>query len=121
MKQRFFIIVLISVFFMSCQNEFMTIPVFNVAIDSSEYYTGDIITFDLHGNPDIISFYPGVEENELAVPIKSVAQVTPADFTYTYNISGDYKVTFLAANSSIYGRVEVIKTLNITIKPKNNN
>lgn len=50
-----------------------------------------------------------------AIPVKSVADPNKSSWRYTYNTPGEYTLTFVAANSSVYGRKEVIKEFKITV------
>jgi hypothetical protein len=52
-----------------------------------------------------------------SLPIKIVSDAVSSSYRYIYTARGEYTVTFVAANSSVYGRKEVIKELNITIEP----
>ncbi|MGC4235110.1 MAG: DUF5017 domain-containing protein [Niabella sp.] len=63
--------------------------------------------------------YP-VEEVNLgaakAVGLKALGEEMPSSYTHVYQRPGNYSVTFVAANSSIYGRKEIVKSINITIE-----
>ncbi|MGC3978069.1 MAG: DUF5017 domain-containing protein [Paludibacteraceae bacterium] len=53
-----------------------------------------------------------------AVGIKSLVDVPLTTYTHTFNKAGTYTVTFVAANSNIYGRKETVKQIEITVLPK---
>ncbi len=49
------------------------------------------------------------------VGIKAVADPTMTAYRHTYDTAGEYVVTFVAANSSVYGRREVVREMRITV------
>lgn len=49
------------------------------------------------------------------VGIKAVADPTMTTWHHTYDTPGEYVVTFVAANASVYGRREVVRELRITV------
>ncbi|MDE5578425.1 MAG: DUF5017 domain-containing protein [Alistipes sp.] len=49
------------------------------------------------------------------VGIKAVADPTMTVYRHTYDTAGEYVVTFVAANSSVYGRREVVREMRITV------
>lgn len=52
-----------------------------------------------------------------SIAVKSLKDGNLSRYTYTYDKPGTYQVTFMAANSGIYGRSEVIRQLTITVEP----
>lgn len=50
-----------------------------------------------------------------SIPVKSVADPGLSSWKYTYSTPGEYTLTFVAANSSIYGRKELVKEFKITV------
>lgn len=52
---------------------------------------------------------------DFGVGIKAVADPTMTAYSHTYDKPGEYTVTFVAANSSVYGREEVVRELKITV------
>ena len=54
---------------------------------------------------------------DLAVAIKSPSEVPLTSYQHIYKKAGVYKVTFMAANSNIYDRKEVIREIEITVEP----
>jgi len=64
---RYFLVVFVGAFiFAACDNtmESVDAPGFAVSADQTTYKVGDIVTFNLKGNPDIISFYSGESGND---------------------------------------------------------
>lgn len=51
------------------------------------------------------------------VVIKIVSDPESASYRYVYDEPGEYTATFVVANSSVYGRKEVVKQLKFTITP----
>ena len=49
------------------------------------------------------------------VGIKAMAEATLRSYEYTYTEPGEYTVTFVAANASVYGRKEVVREVKIEI------
>lgn len=49
------------------------------------------------------------------VGIKAVADPTMHTFRHTYDKAGEYVVTFVAANSNVYGRCEVLREIKISV------
>lgn len=49
------------------------------------------------------------------IGIKAVADPTMTTYSHTYNKPGEYTVTFVAANSKVYGRKEVVREMKITV------
>lgn len=54
---------------------------------------------------------------DLAIAIKSPLEVALKSYQHIYKKPGVYKVTFLAANSNIYDRKEVLREIDITVEP----
>lgn len=52
-----------------------------------------------------------------AIGIKAVADPVLTSYSYIYSQPGNYTVTFIARNTSIYGSKDVIKQINLTINP----
>ncbi len=52
---------------------------------------------------------------DMGVGIKAVADPTMTTYSHTYNKPGEYTVTFVAANSKVYGRKEVVREMKITV------
>lgn len=51
------------------------------------------------------------------IVVKSVADPESSSYRYVYTTPGTYKATFVMANSSVYGRKEVVKQIDITVEP----
>lgn len=51
-----------------------------------------------------------------AIGIKCLGDRMPSTYSYVYKQPGNYTATFVAANSSIYGRKEVVKSVNIVVE-----
>ncbi len=51
------------------------------------------------------------------IVVKSVADPESASYRYVYTDAGTYKASFVIANSSVYGRKEVVKQIDITVEP----
>lgn len=49
------------------------------------------------------------------VGIKAMAEATLRSYEHTYTQPGEYTVTFVAANASVYGRKEVVRSMTIEI------
>lgn len=49
------------------------------------------------------------------VGIKAVADPTMTSYHHTYDKPGEYTVTFVASNSNVYGRRDVVRELRITV------
>ena len=54
---------------------------------------------------------------DISVPIKAVSEIPLTTYNHTFKKTGSYTVTFLAANSNIYDRKEVIRQIQITVEP----
>ena len=52
---------------------------------------------------------------DLGIGIKAVADPTLTSYSHTYDKPGEYTVTFVAANSKVYGRKEVVCEMKITV------
>ncbi|MDO9634182.1 MAG: DUF5017 domain-containing protein [Paludibacter sp.] len=52
-----------------------------------------------------------------ATPLKSFSEPSLELYNYVYTQPGTYEVVFIAANSNVYGRKEIVKRLNIEIIP----
>src|SRR5690606_35836026 len=64
-KYRIAITGVICSLLMSCQDLYEVVePDFNVWTDQATYQVGDVITFHIDGNPDMINFYSGEIGNE---------------------------------------------------------
>lgn len=50
-------------------------------------------------------------------PIKIVSDPESASYQYVYKTAGKYIATFVVANSSVYGRKEVVKQIEINVEP----
>ncbi|MEQ7799346.1 DUF5017 domain-containing protein [Pedobacter sp. ASV1-7] len=50
-----------------------------------------------------------------SLPIKIVSDAVSPSYQYIYTAPGEYTATFVVANSSVYGRKQMIKELKITI------
>ncbi|PYF70631.1 DUF5017 domain-containing protein [Pedobacter nutrimenti] len=50
------------------------------------------------------------------LPVKSYLDAEISSYTYRYSKPGTYKATFVAANFTIYGNKEVVKTIDVTVK-----
>ncbi|MFT4094230.1 MAG: DUF5017 domain-containing protein [Niabella sp.] len=53
--------------------------------------------------------------HEYGIGIKSVGDAPLTSYGHQFNEAGVYTVTFVAANSSVYGRKEVVRQLQITV------
>lgn len=51
------------------------------------------------------------------IVVKSVADPESSSYNYVYTEPGTYKATFVIANSSVYGRKETVKQIDITVEP----
>lgn len=51
------------------------------------------------------------------IVVKSVSDPESSSYRYVYTEPGNYKATFVVANSSVYGRKEVVKQIEINIEP----
>lgn len=51
------------------------------------------------------------------IVVKSVADPESSLYQYVYTTPGTYKATFVIANSSVYGRKETVKQIDITVEP----
>lgn len=51
------------------------------------------------------------------IVVKSVADPESSSYRYVYTEPGTYKATFVIANSSVYGRKETVKQIDITVEP----
>lgn len=51
------------------------------------------------------------------IVVKSAADPESSSYSYVYTEPGTYKATFVIANSSVYGRKEVVKEMELTIEP----
>lgn len=54
---------------------------------------------------------------DISVPIKTVSEIPLTSYNYTFKKPGIYTVTFLAINSNIYDRKEIIRQVQITVEP----
>ncbi|MBP3483314.1 MAG: DUF5017 domain-containing protein [Alistipes sp.] len=52
---------------------------------------------------------------DMAVGIKSISTPMLASYRHTYEKAGKYTVTFVASNASVYGRRQVVRTMDITV------
>jgi len=52
---------------------------------------------------------------DMAVGIKSISTPMLAEYKHTYEKAGKYTVTFVAANASVYGRRETVRSIEITV------
>lgn len=52
-----------------------------------------------------------------SVPVKGYANSRLEEYTHTYTQPGTYKATFVAANSNIHDKKQVLKELEITVTP----
>ncbi len=50
-------------------------------------------------------------------PIKIVSDPESASYQHIYNEAGEYTATFVIANSSVYGRKEVVKQIKVIVEP----
>ena len=53
--------------------------------------------------------------HDLATGIKSLAEPMPATYTHTYDTPGTYTVTFVARNTSVYGKKEVVESIEVRV------
>lgn len=58
MQMKYFIGLLLLIFF-SCKEYELDEPIFEVTADKTTIHTGDTVTFNFEGNPQILSFYSG--------------------------------------------------------------
>jgi hypothetical protein len=52
-----------------------------------------------------------------AIGIKTLSDVPLESYSYVFNKEGTYTITFLAVNTSIYGRKEIVKQVEINVMP----
>jgi len=105
---------------------------FDVTTAKASYAVGDTVNFVFSGNPDLITFYSGEQgsryanRNDVDSTGTSLTDVGSAlkdmttrmdSYEYVYQQPGAYIVTFVAANTTIYGSRTIVKELNLTIMP----
>lgn len=103
---------------------------FSVSLSQDNVYAPrEEIVFNLHGNPDYVTFWSGesgcryeyagtVDEEgnaNFGIPVKSM-NARETTFSYTYTMSGVYDVVFEAKNSS-FGH-EKVATIRLQIEIK---
>lgn len=105
---------------------------FDVASAKTSYAVGDTVSFLFSGNPDMITFYSGETGSRYAnrkdvdstgnaltdvgTPLKDMTTRMDS-YDYVYTEAGSYTVTFVAANTTVYGSKTIVKQLDITITP----
>jgi hypothetical protein len=50
------------------------------------------------------------------IPVKGYLEPSITEHVYTYSKPGTYKATFVAANSTVYGTKEVVKSIDVVVK-----
>ncbi|WP_187444023.1 DUF5017 domain-containing protein [Sphingobacterium phlebotomi] len=120
--KRYLIIISVALIMASCQDLYeVEAPVFDVRTDQQVYRVGDMIRFQIEGDPDMINFYSGTMGNDYAYHDQErVYDLTPtlsfrsakyagnnedcAELLYTTEFNGNYD----------YENVKVTNWINIS-------
>jgi hypothetical protein len=110
-------------FFSHCEKVETADPDFDVVAERATYRAGEEISFNFTGNADFLVFYSGETGNDYrhrsgndpGIPVKSMADNMPENFTYTYTVPGNYSAVFVGKRADFTGANESVKEVAITI------
>ncbi|WP_315816139.1 DUF5017 domain-containing protein [Paraflavitalea speifideaquila] len=58
--KRYLLILFVAFFFTACRKDGVNRPDFDVSVENLTFHVGDTVMFTFSGNPDFLTFYPGI-------------------------------------------------------------
>lgn len=114
----------------ACNKKEVLAPDFNVSIgqEKTTFKVGEQVDFTFSGNPNYITFYSGEPghiyefrdritagaRTDIGVPIQNMT-TRLLTYSYIFTAEGTYKVTFAVSNTSVYGSINDIKEIELSI------
>jgi hypothetical protein len=130
--KKIFLFPVLFLLLLACNKKEVLAPDFNVTIAQGKttFKVGEQIDFTFSGNPNYITFYSGEAgriyefrdritagaRTDTGVPIQNMT-TRLLTYPYTYTAEGTYKVTFAVSNTSVYGSINDIKEIELSIVP----
>lgn len=130
LKSKYFLFFALSVLLLSCRDDEVETPTFDVSLEKNEYKVGDSIVFSFNGNPDFITFYSGETGYEYRYKDRTYVEGASVKLDFVSRVlwgSQDYNMTVQVSTdfTGIYDSTNVVDATWIDISnrfiiPKDN-